>query len=530
MVDIDRLPFPVQAWLLGVVIAILIWRTARSGRKDRLERKRVDPQRRAILRLGGALTLGFIALGGRLLQITVTDADRIENRTGRDDDGNVLSNPRTIDAALTERRGRILDRNGEVLAESEQVGGVWRRRYPVPEAAHVLGYFSPLRYGAAGTELASNDDLSGRAPRTLPELIDYAVFNEQLAGHDVHLTIDLSLQRLAGAMLDGMTGSAMLMEVVTGRILAMASSPAYDPSALNAVDNESVEAAESAWADLSANNGRPLLFRATSGLYPPGSTFKVVTAAAAIDAGVVNTDTVFEDDGSLEVDGRVIPEFNRPDESQSMWTVRDGLAYSLNVVYAQIGLELGADRMREYGSRFGLGTSTPFHLDTARGQLANAAADLDRPTALADTAFGQGALLVTPLQMALVIAAIANNGAMMKPLLVDSVRRDGESIWLPRQERWKRPISRASAERMRSMLYDSVAYGYASEAAIEGLTVGAKTGTAESGRDAPHGWFIGFAGADSPELAVAVCLDYGGEGGGRPLQIGRELLAAATSP
>lgn len=524
------LPLSIQTWLLIAVLSVIVWRTVRSGRGSLLGRRPVDPQRRAILRLGAALSLGFAALGVRLLQLTVTDADQIRRRTGRDEVGNVLSNPRSIESALTERRGRILDRNDQTLAESERIDGIWHRRYPAPEGAHLLGYFSPLRYGAVGLEQASNDDLSGRAPRTLPELIDAAVFSQQLDGHDVRLTIDLSLQRLAAALLDGVTGSVVLMEVDTGRVLAMASSPSYDPGALNAVDAETVDVAEAAWAELTADDDRPLLFRATSGLYPPGSTFKVVTAAAAINAGVIDAETVFEDDGSLEVDGRIIPEFNRPDEMRSQWTVREGLAYSLNVVYAQIGLELGSERLREYGRRFGIGVAPPFHLDTAEGQLANEPAELDQPTALADTAFGQGALLVTPLQMALVIGAIANGGEMMQPVLVDSVRDSGDAIWQSRPERWKRPISRDSAGRMRSMLYDSVAFGYASAAAIEGLAVGGKTGTAESGREAPHGWFIGFAGAESPDLAVAVCLDYGGEGGGLPLQIGRELLIAASSP
>lgn len=529
MPDFDQSPLSTQTWLLLTVVMVIGIRVIRSSRRARAEQRSVDPQRRAILRLSSALAVGFVALGGRLLQITVTDADPIQTRTGTDDEGNVLSNPRTVDLALREQRGQIQDRRGAVLAESERIAGVWHRRYLAPEAAHLLGYFSPLRYGAAGVEESSNDDLSGRGPRTLGEVVNTAVFSEQLDGHDVRLTIDQPLQQLAAALLDGTTGSAILLETGTGKILAMASSPSYDPGVLNAVDTTTAEVAASAWADLAENSGRPLLFRATSGLYPPGSTFKVVTAASAIDAGVINDETVFIDDGSLEVDGRVIPEYNRPDETRSEWTVRDGLAYSLNLVYAQIGLELGADRMRQYGDRFGIGVTIPFHLEGASGQLAADPADLDRPTALADTAFGQGALLVTPLHMALIIASIANGGEMMRPLLVDSVRRDGDSVWQPRAERWKQPVQAATAETMRSMLYDSVRYGYASAAAIHGQNVGGKTGTAESGQDAPHGWFIGFAGSENPQFATAVCLDYGGEGGGQPLQIGRELLLAVTS-
>jgi peptidoglycan glycosyltransferase len=131
--------------------------------------------------------------------------------------------------------------------------------------------------------------------------------------------------------------------------------------------------------------------------------------------------------------------------------------------------------------------------------------------------------------MALVISSIANDGRMMRPILVDTVRRNGDVLWRPRQEKWKQPIRAGTARTMRSMLYDSVRYGYASAAAIEGLDVGGKTGTAESGREAPHGWFIGFAGSQGSEVAVAVCLDYWGDGGGLPLEISRQLLLAADS-
>jgi peptidoglycan glycosyltransferase len=292
-----------------------------------------------------------------------------------------------------------------------------------------------------------------------------------------------------------------------------------------------VESADAAWQELLGNDNRPLLMRPTSGLYPPGSTFKVFTAASAIQAGVVQRDTVFEDNGSLTIDGRVIPEYNRPDESQTQWTATEGLVWSLNVVYAQVGLKLGAQAFAAAARDFGIGQKIPFEFPVESGQVASNDDGLENPIALADTAFGQGELLVTPLHMALVMCAIANNGRIPKPILVDAVLNpDGSTSTKTEPSIWRRPISGQTADTVLAMLYESVGYGYARRAAIPGINVAGKTGTAESGREAPHGWFIGSAGTDAPSLVVSVCLDYGGEGGGLALDIGRELLSAAVSP
>jgi peptidoglycan glycosyltransferase len=351
----------------------------------------------------------------------------------------------------------------------------------------------------------------------------------QRDGHDIRLSIDAELQRLAAGMLVGSVGSATVIDPRTGRILAMASSPAYDPNGLTTNVPSDVAAADTTWQDLVSNKDRPLLLRATSGLYPPGSTFKVFTAAAAIAAGTVQPDTVLVDDGSLTVNGRVIPEFNRPDESRTDWTVTEGLAYSLNVVYAQIGLKLGSEPFSRAARAFGIGEQIPFELPVARGQVAGQDNGLDDPVALADTAFGQGELLVTPLHMALVMCGIANGGRIPKPILVDAVLNpDGSVSSSAEPDVWRKPIDARTADTVLSMLYEGTSYGYASRAAISGLNVAGKTGTAESGREAPHGWFIGSAGIDSPSVVVSVCLDYGGEGGGLALDIGRELLAAAA--
>jgi penicillin-binding protein A len=514
------------ALLIGISIGLAVRQMRSGGSPVRV----LDPQRRILVNLGLVLTLGLIGLIGRLLFVSIIRANTVRTRTGSDANGDVLSNPRVIGATLSPGRGRILDRNGEILAESIGQGNISERAFHSPESAHLLGYFSPLRYGLAGVEGTRNQELSGTDPITVREAIESIVRSGQRAGHDVRLTIDADLQRFAAEMLAGVVGSATLIDPRTGRILAMASSPAYDPADLTTDEQGDVATADVAWQELVRNAERPLLLRATSGLYPPGSTFKVFTAAAAIAAGTIKADTVFVDDGSLNVNGRVIPEFNRPDDSRTEWTATEGLAYSLNVVYAQIGLALGADSFSQAAQDFGIGERIPFEFPVAPGQLAGRDDGLANPVALADTAFGQGELLVTPLHMALVMCAIANGGRMPKPILVDAILDpDGGGSSSAKPDQWRRPIDSQSADTVLSMLYEGLSYGYASRAAIPGLNVAAKTGTAESGQEAPHGWFIGSAGIEAPSVVVSVCLDYGGEGGGLALDIGRELLAAAAS-
>ncbi len=522
-------------WLLvalsALVVVWAVWRALASTRSRALPfGTGLDLHRRALLQVGGAMLLLMAGLMYRLVYVSLIGARSVADKSGQDENGDTLSNARDIATRLDARRGSILDRNGNELVVSRESGDRWMRDLQFNDAPHLLGYFSPLRFGLSGLEASRDGDLSGADPLTFREAADALLFRRSAAGHNVITTIDSGLQSLAAELLSSTVGSVVVIEAKTGAIRAMASSPAFDSSALTTNDEGDYDQVGSAWDGINDDPNRPLLFRATTGLYPPGSTFKVLTAAAGIDSGAVTDSTVFTDDGSFEIEGRVIPEFNRPDETKTEWTVREGLVWSLNVVYAQIGLEIGSEQYRSYTGKFGIGRAIEFELDVAQGQIAADLADLDNRVALADTAFGQGALLVTPLHMARVMMAIANGGKSMRPQLVQSIQTvDGEEIWTMEAEDDLQPVSRQTADVVLDMLYDSVAYGYASNAGIPGLNVAGKTGTAESGRDAPHGWFIGSAGVDEPEMVVAVCLDYGGEGGGLPLQIGRALLDAAVT-
>jgi peptidoglycan glycosyltransferase len=273
---------------------------------------------------------------------------------------------------------------------------------------------------------------------------------------------------------------------------------------------------------------QPLLRRSTLGLYTPGSTFKVITAAAAIDSGLATPESVYEDDGVFTVDGHTLIGQNRPDDSVTQWSLTDGLAYSLNIVFAQVGLELGAKTLTEYAEAFGFGEPAPFDIPVMESQLASTNSFLESRPALVDTAFGQGELLTTPLHMAMVAAAIANNGVMMQPYLIDQyLDVDGKILETRSPEEWRQPVQPDTAGQVAQMMVVSVETGYAGGAYVPGLTIGGKTGTAETGEGDPHAWFMGFGGSPEPVYAVSVVLEHGGSGSGMPSAIGGSLLSLA---
>jgi penicillin-binding protein A len=490
----------------------------------------VEDDKRPAINVAASLMFIFAMLAVQLARVQLLRGRAIAGRSGIDPaTGDAFSNARAVNAAITNRRGPIVDRNGEILAESVAERTLFRRYYTRPNASYLCGYFSPLKYGAEGIERHYDQLLSGEETGNSFTTELNRLLNRTPRGATVVLSIDLALQELAHELLGDRTGAVVLIETSTGAVRALASTPHHDPNQLVAVDFESAIAATSYWEDLTADASRPLLSRSTTGLYTPGSTFKTVTLAAAVDSGVADPADLYIDDGSLIVDGHLIVENNRPDDSMSEWTLEEGLAYSLNVVFAQVGLQLGPDRLWNYAERFGFGSDIPFDIEVARGQIAKDREFLDSQAALADTAFGQGQLLTTPLGMALVAAGIANGGEIMRPYLVhEVVDAGGSRVQRADQNVWRRPVTAETAAIVRDTMVNAVVNGYASQAAIDGLQVGGKTGTAETGTTDPHAWFIGFAGDPEPSHAVAVVLEYGGSGASAPMLIAREMLAAAT--
>ena len=486
-----------------------------------------DPRRRRVVRVGAVIVALQLAGLIRAFRVAVVHPSETASRQAVGDDDDVLTNPRVSQGYLTEPRGRIVTADGTVVARSRSRGGVLRREYAEPSMHSLIGYVSPLKFGLGGLEAALDDQLTGVGSMTLRSAIRRALLGRSGSAPTVELSIDMSLQRLAADLLDGLVGSTILIETGTGRILAMVSSPTIDPNRLVAVDAESSADAQVYWDEVLLDLRRPLLSRATTGLYPPGSTFKVVTAASAIELGITGPETVYTDTGVLAIDGRELTERNRPDASRTEWTLSEGLAYSLNLVYAQVGLEVSADRYAAGATAFGIGEAIPGDLPTVPGQIATSPEFLASDSALADTAFGQGELLVTPLHMALVTTAISRDGAIPVPTLVDRVTVDGQAVRGRSTAIWRRAISPETASAIDAMMVESATYGYARTAAIDGLRIGAKTGTAESGQDDPHSWFIAYGSNGTSSVAVAVCIEFGGEGGGLALSVGRDLLAAA---
>jgi peptidoglycan glycosyltransferase len=334
----------------------------------------------------------------------------------------------------------------------------------------------------------------------------------------------------------------VLLDPRSGAILALASYPRFDPNRLvlpTPASDADVAAVRAAWDDLTSRADSPLLNRATQGRYPPGSIIKTLTAAAALDSGIFEfpesritcPNRLPTEQGAPPVRNAVEGLASRTGNPSDLRRV---FAWSCNTAFAQIGLLLGPDLFSEYAARFGLGFANLGETEPAlrdipaeAGTIASDPAFLQRPVALADTAFGQGQILVTPLDMAQMVAIIANDGRMMRPYLVQEARAAHTLLYRAQPETIRQAISPQTAQRMRSIMQTSVEIGYAAPAALPGTTVGGKTGTAEVPSGAPHAWFVAIAPVEQPRFAIAVVVENGGEGSSTALPVARQVLQAA---
>jgi peptidoglycan glycosyltransferase len=509
-------------WLSWIPLLVAVWPDVPPT---------VPPLGRSALRMT-TIFLSILTLCAlQLLRVQVVMSDSITHRVGIDPaTGDVISNPLLVDEALTIPRGAIYDRDGVMLARTVFADGVARRVYPEAASTEITGYFSPLLYGSSGLEASWDDELAGRSGGNPFTRALESLRGLPRQGIDLHLTVDTDLQRQAHDALDERTGAAVLLDIETGAVLTLASSPSYDANALVVVTAADRDPAQAAFVALTSNPRAPLVQRATSGLYPPGSTFKTITAAAAIDTGVARPDSIYEDAGELTVAGHTLVEQNRPNDEQTLWSLAESLAWSLNVVFAQVGLQLGGDRLAEAARGWGWESDIPFDLPVEASRVSVTPGFLDDPVAVAETAFGQGELLATPLQMALVAAGLANHGEIMRPYLVASLAEpDGKTVRETRPSPWRRGTGSEAADQTAAMMVYAVENGALGTAFVPGYTIGGKTGTAETGSGDPHAWFIGFIGlpGEEPRYAVAIVLEAGGGGGQVALPIGRDLLVAA---
>ena len=477
-----------------------------------------DPFAIGVARLA-ALVLGLLALQG--FATAYWGFVRAEGLAARPD------NPRRIAFDQQIRRGRLLDRAGTELAVTRfDADSIPSRVYPEPAAAPVTGYqtwrygagsVSGASYGAGGAEAAYDAALRGDLGSTIGQVLATRVLGRPQVGHDVVLTLDAALQATAADALAGREGAVVVLDVADGAVRALVSQPTFDPAALDdglSLPNEA---------------SSPLFNRATQGRYPPGSTFKTITLAAALAAGATRLDAVVADGGgAVEMfEGYAVRCANEPDGVER-FDIAHAFAYSCNLTFARLGRDVGRTAFERQARAFGIDAAPPFPLPTAAGQISNDGA-MPLPE-LVSAAFGQGEVLATPLHMALVAAAAAGDGRIPTPyLLADVPGVRWRSIGDERGT-WRRAMGASVAGDVRRAMITAAEVGYVGTAQLAGgPRVGGKTGTAQAADGLPHAWFIGFAPAEAPRVAVAVLVVHGGEGIRAAAPIAGRVLAAALA-
>ena len=422
-------------------------------------------------------------------------------------------NRRTLLSTYARERGQILA-GDTVLAESVPVDNEFKflRRYPQGEVyADVTGYYS--FYGASGgIESTENALLSGRSDKLFYRRVSDLFTGRRAQGANVVLTINPKAQQAAWDALGDQRGAAVALNPKTGEILAMVSKPGYDPNALASHD---LKAVDTAYKSLNGDPARPLVNRAISGdLYPPGSTFKVVTAAAALSTGTWTETSEIPGPANLDLPQTTVGLPNsggRACGPGDKVTLQDAMRISCNTAFGWLGLEMGGDKLREQAGRFGFGDQLSIPMRVTPSKVP---AELNPPQT-AQAAVGQYDVRVTPLQMAMVAGGIANKGVVMKPHLVQSIlASDLTTIDTESQSTLTEAVSPQVAAQLTSMMELVVSNGTGTAAQMSGVRVAGKTGTAQHAPGAaPHAWFISFAPADNPSIAVAVVVEEGGTAG-----------------
>jgi peptidoglycan glycosyltransferase len=422
-------------------------------------------------------------------------------------------NPRH--ALLDAHRGRILATDGTVLAGSS--GG--HRVYPLGRSlAQTLGYVS-ARYGTSGIEAAYDRaltpaDTTGDPAAQAAEIADaFAGKTAVSYGADVVTTIVPAIQRELWRQLSAHArGAGIAIDPRTGAVLAIASVPSFDPGLI-----------DSEFASIRRDSSSPLLDRATSGLYPPGSTFKMFTAGAAIDSGTVTPDSYFEDPGYLRIGNFTL--HDNEYEATGYQNVTTAFALSSNVDFAQIALKMGTHLFYQYLDKWGIGKPLDFQLPAEPGRVPPESGVFSGE--LAQMGFGQGALLMSPLQMVLIAATIANGGNEPRPYIVRQIRRGGTVASVTSTGTLATPISPESADAVKKMMIAVVQRGTGTTARLRNVVVAGKTGTATNPFGAAHSWFVCFAPAAHPRAAVAVIVENAGYGSLVAAPIARNVLRVA---
>ncbi len=433
-------------------------------------------------------------------------------------------NTRGLAEELRQQRGSILTNDGVALARSVPSGDAFRRTYPGGTlAAHVVGYFSP-RYGRNGVEAAADQALSGEQRFGSVQDVINAAAGVPVRANDVVLTVDSRVQRAAQDALAGRRGACVVLDPRTGAVLALASNPTYDPGTVDAE-----------WQRLSSSSAEaPLLDRATSALYPPGSTFKVVTLAGALANGVVTPDSAFPGPSKLEIGGGKVTNFEGG--SFSTISVREATYHSVNTVFAQVAAKMGSRELVRQADAFGFDNAVPFDLPVKTSIMT----DPNRMTTWETAWAGVGQPVntrsnpkvgpsTTPLQMALVAAGIADGGRVPRPYVIDRILdASGTVLSQTRPRTWRTATDPKTAATVKDLMIGVVENGSGSACRIPGVTVAGKTGTAEASKSQnTHAWFVAFAPAEKPRVAMAIVLENAGVGGVEAAPAAKGVLETA---
>ncbi len=479
----------------------------------------------------------FGLLFANLNYVQVVKADDYRN----DEDHNRI---RVQQQEYERQRGEIIV-DGQAVARSVETKDTLKflRKYPFgPTYAHVVGY-RPVNLAAIDIERLENEFLSGTADSFAADRLLEMFTGKESPGGSVVLSIRKQVQETAyKALLNNDTatkrGAVVAIDPATGAILALASTPSFDPNPLVSHD---FDAAEAAFDKLEKDPAKPLLNRALSETFPPGSTFKVIVAAGALQNGA-NTNTVLTGGSSYTAPDTTTPINNSPGVNcPSEITLLNALRISCNTAFARYGVEqLGADKLKQTAQAFGFESAPLLDQDpdnimrvteSHTGSIESPGGGVDRP-ALAQSCIGQREVRMTPLQGALVAAAIANNGVQMRPYLIDTLQgSDLSPVVHADPQELRTPVSPQVAAQLREMMNSVVNSGTGGKARIEGYEVGGKTGTAQTGDAPDHGWFIGYARKNGqPVVAVAVLLQNAGSGGSsEATQIAGEVMKAAIA-
>lgn len=442
----------------------------------------------------------FVCLGVLVGAVTWIQAVRADD---------YRSDPRNTRQAISQagkERGVIVAADGTILAESVPSPDDPRqfdRVYPEgPVFAHTVGYTSVI-VGDGGLEGAFVDILRSRRDLTFSDLVS-AILGRELSPRSMRLTMDSGLQRLAYEALGDRSGAVVALDPSTGGILAMVSTPSFDPSALDGPDGAAY------WEELLADPDRPLADRATRELFPPGSTFKTLVTAAAVDVGVAGPETTFDDPAEFQLPGSTATVSNfgggRCGDGTEVTLMR-GFVRSCNTVFANLAIQVGASDIGIMAEALGFNQELEFPWEVATSSfLTDELAEDD--AALGQSGLGERDVRATPLQMAMVAAAIANEGVVPEPYLIDEIfDADGNTVQHTQPSTLGRAMAPATATIVAQMMERVVTEGTGTAATVPGVRVAGKTGTAQARDGQSYPWFIGFAPIDAPSIAIAVMFE-----------------------